>query len=301
MKLQSLNWIPIYGDCKVDNGVLRYSSTIIDSGPNAGQAQVCVMKSNLEFENGSITFRTVIKDPASQVQIGFNHGNGSEVFAGLNCGGAAYGVSTFYNNKWENFATVGFGTNPPQNVDILIKVSVTGSELNLFVNGVHAIKGNYSVRRGQISFLLSGKEDVEVELVSVEKSESIAFVVMQFTNEFNDLYREVIEPTCSKFGLKSVRADDIYNNGLIVEDIARSIREATIVIADITPDNLNVYYEVGFSHGILKPTILLAEKKREKLPFDLGGFRTIFYDNTIGGKSLVEEKLIHHLKSIITN
>lgn len=215
MKPQDLNWIPIFGDCKIDNGVLRYSAKIIDSGPSVGQAQICVMKSNLEFENGSITFRAVIKDPASQVQIGFNQGNGSvpEVYAGLNTGGSAYGVATFHNNQWENFTTVGFGTSPPQNIDILIKVTVTGSDLNLFVNGVHALKGNYSVRRGQICFLLSGKEDLEVELVSVEKSESIAFVVMQFTNEFDDLYREVIEPTCTKFGLKSVRADDIYNNG----------------------------------------------------------------------------------------
>ena len=32
-------------------------------------------------------------------------------------------------------------------------------------------------------------------------------------------------------------------------------------------------------------------KIRDKLPFDISGFRTIFYDNSIGGKRRVEETL----------
>lgn len=301
MSTQKMNWIPIFGDCEVDKGILRYHTKILDTGPSAGQAQVCLIKSNYEFENGSITFRTVIKDPKSQVQIGLNHGNGLEVYAGLNNGGAAYGISTFYDNRWENYTSAAYGTAPPQGEDIIVKITVNGSDLHLFINGVLVVKGSYVIRRSQICFLLGGKEDIEVEVLSVEKSKSIAFVVMQFTSEFDELYREVIAPTCIKFGLEPVRADDIYNNGLITDDIARSIREATLVIADITPDNPNVFYEVGFSHGISKPTILLAEKKRGTLPFDVNGFRTIFYDNTIGGKSSVEERLTHHLKNIMPN
>ena len=71
-----------------------------------------------------------------------------------------------------------------------------------------------------------------------------------------------------------------------------------MVIADITPDNPNVYYELGYAHGIDKPTILLSDRKREELPFDVSGFRTLFYDNTIGGKSVVEERLRKHLDGI---
>lgn len=299
--LKKLNWILIHGDCRVKDGILRYQPKVISEGPNAGQDQACLIKSNLDFENGSVTFRTKIKDPESKVQIGFNHGLGSEIFAGLNNGGAAYGISTFTNGKWENFATVGSGSSPPIDEDIIIRIRVNGSNLQLFVNDVLAVQGSFLVRRSQVSFLLIAKQEIEVELISVEKSPSIAFVVMQYTDEFDALYREVIAPTCEKFGFKAVKADDIYNNGLIIEDIAKSIREATIVIADITPDNPNVFYEVGFSHGIGKPTILLADRGRAKLPFDVNGFRTIFYDNTIAGKPMVEERLTQHLRNVIGN
>lgn len=84
-----------------------------------------------------------------------------------------------------------------------------------------------------------------------------------------------------------------------MEDIIRGIETAQIIIAEITPANENVFYEVGYAHALKKPTILLANKKdREKLPFDLSGFRVLFYENSIGGKRQVEEGLKKHLKAI---
>lgn len=53
------------------------------------------------------------------------------------------------------------------------------------------------------------------------------------------------------------------------------------------------FMKVGYSHAIGKPTILI------NLPFDVSSFRTIFYDNTIAGKSAVEKTLIKFLKNIL--
>jgi hypothetical protein len=53
-----------------------------------------------------------------------------------------------------------------------------------------------------------------------------------------------------------------------------------------------------FAHAINKPTILLSDKRRERLPFDISGFRTLFYDNTIGGKAVVETRLQQHLDAL---
>ena len=64
--------------------------------------------------------------------------------------------------------------------------------------------------------------------------------------------------------------------------------ESEFVIAEITPVNANVYYELGFAHAINKPTILLADRAIDKLPFDVSPFRVLFYENTIGGKRLFE-------------
>jgi len=100
---------------------------------------------------------------------------------------------------------------------------------------------------------------------------------MQFTESFNTLYEEVIKPVCREFGYQAVRADDRFNSGLIINEIIQSIQDASIVIADITPKNPNVYYEVGYAHALNKPTILLSDKTQDKLPFDVSGFRTLFY------------------------
>ena len=98
--------------------------------------------------------------------------------------------------------------------------------------------------------------------------------------------------------MEVIRADDMYTNSLILEDITKNIREASVVIADITVDNPNVFYEVGYAHAINKPTILLSDKKRAKLPFDVSGFRTLFYENSIGGKRAVEENLSKYLQNL---
>lgn len=299
MRNTQVTWIPIVGNCKVVKGVLKYTPVLIAEGKNKGTPSATLMKSDQTFESGTVTVRARIGDPEGKVQIGFSHGHTVEVFAGLNIGSAAYGIATFSNNQWENFRTAAYGTPPPVGRDILIKVTVAGSQVTMWIDGVEVVRGTFPIRRAQLCILLRGDKPVEAELLSFETAKNVAFVVMQFTEEFNSLYKEVITPVCVSHGFTPVRADDIYNNGLIVEDIARSIRESALVIADITPDNPNVYYEVGYAHGIAKPTILLAERKRESLPFDVSGFRTIFYENSIGGKAMVEERLRRHIANLL--
>jgi nucleoside 2-deoxyribosyltransferase len=71
-----------------------------------------------------------------------------------------------------------------------------------------------------------------------------------------------------------------------------------MIIAEITPPNQNVFYELGYVHALRKPTILLADRDKQ-LPFDISGYRCLFYENTIGGKAKVEEGLRKHLDAIL--
>jgi len=126
-----------------------------------------------------------------------------------------------------------------------------------------------------------------------------AFVVMQFnTPEYEELYRDVIKPVCESMGLNPFRASDTYSPGLVVADIARQIAESRVIIAEITPVNANVYYEVGYADALGKPVILIADKSMRELPFDVRPYRTIFYENSIGGKNRVEETLKKYLTAI---
>ena len=48
-----------------------------------------------------------------------------------------------------------------------------------------------------------------------------------------------------------------------------------------SPVNANVFYELGYAHALNKPTILLANRLTEELPFDISGYRVIFYDDRL--------------------
>ena len=123
-----------------------------------------------------------------------------------------------------------------------------------------------------------------------------AFVIMQFGEDFDALYNDVIIPVCKELGYGPVRADNCYGE-IILEDIVKGISDASLVIADITKDNPNVFYELGYAHALKKPTILLADQnQREKFPFDTQGYRTIFYQNTIRGKREIENRLREHME-----
>lgn len=238
-------------------------------------------------------------DPRLRVSVSNRLGGGTqiELYAGLYVAGAPYGFAALKNNQWEPIASSGHGSRL-QPGHYKLRVQVQGSNLDLFVNDVKVVSASYRFARGPVNLLLQSNGSVAARQIKVKSQQPICFVVMQFTDEYNALYSDVIRPTCEEFGYKVVRADDFYNSGLIIEDITRSIREATVVIADVTPNNPNVFYEVGFAHGIDKPTFLLGDRKREKLPFDISGFRTLFYDNTIGGKTAVYDRLRRHLEAI---
>ena len=121
---------------------------------------------------------------------------------------------------------------------------------------------------------------------------------MKFDEPFDDLYREVIRPVCENSGFQVERADDVFRPGIVLQDIINSLLDSDLVIAEVTPPNPNVFYELGYAHALDKPTVLLARRGGE-LPFDISGYRVIFYDDSIGGKPQVESALDKHLANIM--
>jgi hypothetical protein len=295
----SQSWVSIFGTVEVVDGQITLVPVPLppaapDAAPGVPYALV---RSNIEFEQGTVEFEAWLPDSDSRVQLGLGS-QPVELYSGLNVLGAPYGFGAFRNGQWEAVAGAGYGARLIAENWYKLKLLVQGSNLDLYVNDVKVSGTSYLLTRGPLSFLLQSNGRVSVRNIRTTVQQPICFVVIQFTDDYNALYREVIKPTCEKYGYKVVRADDFHSSGLIIEDITRSIRECAIVIADVTPNNPNVFYEVGFAHGIGKPTILLCDRKREQLPFDISGFRTLFYDNSIGGKNIVEERLRKHLDAI---
>lgn len=124
---------------------------------------------------------------------------------------------------------------------------------------------------------------------------------MQFnTIEYDSLFNDVIAPACEDQGFRVYLADFTKEPGLIMSDIIKRLTDSAAVIAEVTPVSGNVYYEVGYADALKKPVILLANKSVGQLPFDVRPYRTIFYENSIGGKRVVEQNLAEYLKNILT-
>ena len=294
----STKWISLMGRSKTEGEKLIYVPTKNEEGPSEGQYSPCIAKSNIDFESGKIRFNVTFKATGEKCQVVLNHGAQHEVFVGYNFGRGSFGIMNYSGGKWENVVTVGDQGSLPLNQKIKTEIIVRGSVIDLFIDDVKVCSGVSQISKSQLGILFTGDKEILVEEFSASATPPKAFVVMQFSPEYNELYEEVIKHTCMKFGLEVVRADDMFTSSQILEDIIKSIKESSVVIADITADNPNVFYEVGYAHAINKPTILLSDKKRIKLPFDVSGFRTLFYENSIGGKRAVEENLYKYLQNI---
>jgi hypothetical protein len=95
------------------------------------------------------------------------------------------------------------------------------------------------------------------------------------TRQWSDfLFMEVIEPAL-RDEYRVQRTIDSPESGQISARIKRDLNSAQLVIADLTADNPNVYYELGFRHALDRPFVHLVRADNPKLPFDLQDFDVI--------------------------
>ena len=102
------------------------------------------------------------------------------------------------------------------------------------------------------------------------------FVIMPFSEEFDDIYEHLIDTPFSEAGYNVMRADDILNQQNILADIIQSIKDSDFIVADLSKANPNVYYELGLAHAREKNVIMIVEENT-KIPFDLSTYRAIQY------------------------
>ena len=128
------------------------------------------------------------------------------------------------------------------------------------------------------------------------KSKPLCFVIMPFRREFDSIYNTIKEISENERYI-CVRADEIAT-GIISKDIFENMFNASVIVADLTEKNPNVFYELGVAHSIGGKTIMISQDK--DIPFHISPEYVIFYENTIGGKKILEcelRRLFKHLLS----
>ncbi len=118
--------------------------------------------------------------------------------------------------------------------------------------------------------------------MSTEKAQKQCFVLMPFAPQYKEVYTEVYKPVCASNGLDCWRVDELARPGSITRDIVEGIVDAEVVIADLTSQNPNVFYELGIAHAVGNKTIMTAQSLTD-VPFDVRSYRVLLYEQTLTG------------------
>ena len=309
------HWQAIFGRFTFGPDEIRFTGPGLTSDElirhPAGSAGMAM--SDVDFGGGSITsevdWNVSERFPAIHLTTFRDPFDGSSVSAGVeNAGGTAdeassrFVIRCYDGTRTSERAQIVGQTSPvprPLTGRMTLTVTQSGSAIDLYADRVHVLRNLLPVARptSQCGLYCEAVGSVRFNTYAVTTHRPTAFVVMQFGVPHDQLYADVIRPVAAACGFDVIRADDDFGPGLIISDVVRRLQEAEVIIADITPENQNVFYEVGYAHALGKPTILLAEKGK-RLPFDVSGFRTLFYENSIAGKAAVEQGLRRHVEAI---
>ena len=259
------------------------------------------------MRQGSLEVNVKLDNPmhgSGRIVFGYDPSSGTYYSAGIGGYDFAYVVDEFVPGRgWAALKRQGSRANIPPNEKIHFRINIRGQWVSLTVDSVTVIEASlpHPLMGDEVGIFAWGPAKVDFEGFAAAPTRPRAFVIMEFSEPFNAFFKHVILPVADKSGLDAFRASDVYKPGVILADIVRDILESEVIIAEITPGNPNVFYELGYAHALGKSTILVADKSKTELPFDIRGYRVIFYENSIRGKPEVERQLEEHLKNIMAD
>lgn len=119
-----------------------------------------------------------------------------------------------------------------------------------------------------------------------------AFVIMAIDPEKPELVDvlQAIKESCKVFGIEARRVDEIEHQDKITNVILDEIRSCEFLIADLSHERPNVYYEIGYAHALNKKPILYR-RKGTKIHFDLSLHNIPEYQNTTELKQALTKRL----------
>lgn len=108
----------------------------------------------------------------------------------------------------------------------------------------------------------------------------VCFVMQPFDQgKFDRRYEDIFAPALTECGIKPYRVDKDPGVIIPIEEIEAGIRSADICFAEITTDNPNVWFELGYAIACGKDVILVCADERDTpFPFDVRHRNIIKYN-----------------------
>ena len=143
-------------------------------------------------------------------------------------------------------------------------------------------------RRHPRVFGIPENERIEPSLVSV---------MMPFGDGFAPVYQSLRE-AAEAVGLHCQRADEIWEDPAIIQDIVTLIDKSFVVICDCSTRNPNVFYELGIAHTLGREVVMVTQSDAD-IPVDLRHLRYVRYLNNAEGREALKTKVTERLAFLV--
>jgi hypothetical protein len=90
----------------------------------------------------------------------------------------------------------------------------------------------------------------------------------------DSVFKHLIEPAARQCGYTAERSSDSDEPGMITSQIIERLTNDPLVIADLSFQNANVFYELAVRHAARMPVVILCDRNWN-LPFDISDARAI--------------------------
>lgn len=97
------------------------------------------------------------------------------------------------------------------------------------------------------------------------------FVIQPFDGgKFDKRYEDVFVPAIKAAGMEAYRVDRDPGVSIPIDDIQAGIVSAAICLADISTDNPNVWFELGYAIAARREVVLVcSDERKTSFPFDV--------------------------------
>jgi hypothetical protein len=173
---------------------------------------------------------------------------------------------SYLSSSWmDKELTTAINIHQSQSTPFLIPVVLENAcELPPFCpDPINVQSGDIDAAYAEISKLLTGFRQM--------------FVIMKFNDELLDsAFATAIQPAATDFDLEAFTIAEVENSDPLPPQILRAIERSRVVLADLTGDRPNCYFEAGYALGQRKEIILTC-REGDKPHFDVADRKIIFW------------------------
>lgn len=155
-------------------------------------------------------------------------------------------------------------------------------------------EGVYVSSKAKVKKMTFSPDVFELPPLSVQSD--LVSVMMPFDAGFTPVYK-AIQSAITASGMQCLRADDIWEESVVVQDIFNLICRSSVVVVDFTGKNPNVMYETGIAHTLGKMVVPITQSV-DHVPFDLRHHRSLTYHPNPQGLEQLASDLSARLRNL---